>query len=93
MCFFFFQYYALNNIFLFKIKKERMDKENDGGEADLDFGKDEDKASAKTRHLSSSSTASNTSQASSVPAFNPGPFSTELSEILKKYSNLTSPSV
>ena len=41
-----------------------MDKESDGGEAHLDlgkmvefsdFGKEEDKASAKTRHLSTSS--------------------------------------
>jgi len=73
---------------LVKIKKERVDKENEGGDTDLDFGKEE-KSRPKTRHLSSSSTASNSSQASSAPAFNPGPFSTELSEILKKYSNLT----
>ena len=80
--------------FFFQIKKERLDKESEGaGDVDLDFGKEE-ASQAKSRHLSSSSTASNTSQASSVPAFNPGPFSTELSEILKKYSNLTqSPSV
>ena len=66
-----------------------MDKENEeGGDTELDFGK-EDKNGPKTRQLSSSSTASNSSQASSAPALNPGPFSTELSEILKKYSNLT----
>ena len=91
----FYVLYVYLLYFVLQIKKERLDKENGegAGDSDLDFGK-EDASQAKSRHLSSSSTASNTSQASSVPAFNPGPFSTELSEILKKYSNLTqSPSV
>ena len=73
--FIFVYYFIYLILFLFQIKKERMDKESDGGEAHLDFGKmvefsdfgkEEDKASAKTRHLI---------------------------RTLKKYSNLTSPSV
>ena len=74
---------------LIQIKKERMDKE-DSRDADLDFVKE---SGVKTRRVSSSSTASDSSQASTVPTLNPGPFSSELSEILKKYTNLTQPSV
>ena len=62
--FIFVYYFIYLILFLFQIKMERMDKESDGGEAHhdfgkmvefSDFGKEEVKASAKTRHLSSSS--------------------------------------
>merc|ERR1712098_826510 len=68
---------------LIKIKKEKMDKDNDNTSSstgdsleDFDF---------------SDSNSSNTTD-TSKSSFNPGPFSTELSEILKKYSNVTTSS-
>ena len=90
---------------LIKIKKEKMDKSDDSDSIaskesninesinsiveDFDFSSSADDAKSKASATSSSSVGA------SMPIINPGPFSTELSAILKQYSNLTqqSPSV
>ena len=89
---------------LIKIKKEKMDKSDDSDSIvskesineslksiveDFDFSNSVEDAKSQANASSSSSVAA------SMPIINPGPFSTELSAILKKYSNLTqqSPSV
>ena len=73
---------------LIQIKKERMDQETDTVSTDKTF-EDFDFTDSSNKKADEAATTT-----PAAPTFNPGPFSTELSEILKKYSNLApNPSV
>ena len=75
---------------LIQIKKEKLDKTV---ESDLDFTNSDSQPSQQAP-ASKSQAAKPDANTTTSPPVNPGPFSTELSEILKKYSNLSqSPSV
>ena len=77
---------------LIQIKKEKQDQDLDKAEPEdvMDFAPRPNQTSAAAAEPETRSGGGDMSGAS----LNPGPFSTELSEILKKYSNLTqSPSV
>ena len=77
---------------LIQIKKERMDQETEVTTDKSDKFEDFDFTDSTNKKKSDEAAAASTTPA--APAFNPGPFSTELSEILKKYSNLApNPSV
>ena len=79
---------------LIQIKKEKQDLDLDKAEPEdvMDFAPRPNQTSAAAVEPETRSAGGGGDMAG--PSLNPGPFSTELSEILKKYSNLTqSPSV
>ena len=79
---------------LIQIKKEKQDKDLDKAEPEdvMDFAPRPNQTSAAAAEPETRSGAGGGDMTGA--SLNPGPFSTELSEILKKYSNLTqSPSV
>ena len=74
---------------LIKIKKEKMDKSSDNdNDSNLNSSATGDSLEDFDFSDSNSSNKTDTTKSS----FNPGPFSTELSEILKKYSNVATSS-
>ena len=76
---------------LIQIKKEKQDLDKAEPEDVMDFAPRPNQTSAAAAAEPETRSGGGGDMAASL---NPGPFSTELSEILKKYSNLTqSPSV
>ena len=77
---------------LIQIKKEKQDLDKAEPEDVMDFAPRPNQTSAAA--AAEPETRSGGGGGDMAASLNPGPFSTELSEILKKYSNLTqSPSV